>query len=1038
MEPIGSSFCSCFDSSSNAGKTLIRRIYSRCASFIALFFPTAVLIAVCATFAFGDGASSVRPDEAAAQAQAKATGMPALAGAADPSTRMTIEVVLSLRNQAELSALIPRLTDPKDAMHGKFLTPDQFSARYGPAKEDVDAVAAFLTASGLKVEEKKAAQGLVRASGTSADMERIFDVKMKRYSSPSGRIYYSANKAPVIPAAIASNVVAVLGLCNGAEIHSDAHLAAGSPGMGASDLYYSGHAGLTPADVESIYKMGNVGTTIYGGGETVAVFEEGTFLQSDIDLYFDTYISPYHFGMPIASLIPVSVDGYNTGSSPGPAQGEVTLDLDMFQALASNARVDEIFENSDQISSLTDVFQQFIDTFKSMATINTTQKLPLPNVISVSYGVSENWLTAAWNPAGPADAAAENQALAQLAAQGQTVCVSSGDAGAWTDQSQYPTEQPNTSDPASQPYVTAVGGTNLTDSSTAPYQYVSETSWYDPSDFGRGFFGTGGGGGFSQLWSIPYWQVGTFSPAVNPQASLTMRNVPDVSLYGDYDTGGYDVAIDGNWYSINGTSASSPLWAAFLTDVDAVRAGEGISPLGSANPLLYSIGEDPYFSGDFNDVADGSTNGYYAAVPGYDNSVGWGSLNGANLLNQLSLHDSYTTVTSSASPAVAGQPLTFTATVSSSDGGNPANGLVVFDGVEAGTSIGVNMTGDTAACNGSFAAPGSYTITAWYNGNSTTQISLGSFTQVVTPKNTTTVLTANPLAGTYGDPVTLKATVAAVAPGTGTPTGTVTFDTVSTNGNLIPMGASTLTNGTASYTTSKLPMGTNYLEAVYSGDSTSNGSDGTDTVQVGIYSTVLFQIPPTNVSLTTTVPGGPAPTDSWESGYDQLYALCASGGATFSYQSSAQATFNWYVEWVPSVKGEAPPLTATVTFTRYAANYTSVDGSTAPGAIGSLDLTGAASSTWGTSASVNLDIVAPSNGESASNGTQTLQDLGSWTSPAVAFQPSGSDAIAAIAVPAQALATITGTADFTSEAGGGGGSAISNIELFADYATIIY
>jgi kumamolisin len=966
---------------------------------------------------------SIAPDEAAAQVKAAETGLPAMAGPVAKSVKLDIEVVMSLRNQGDLDALVPRLSNPYDKEHGHYLTPEQFAAEYGPAKADVKAAVAFLKANGLTVTHENDIQGLVRATGTVSDIEKAFNITMYRYASPSKRIYYSSDTTPTLPANLAGKVVAVLGLNTGAELHSDWQFATPKP-LGSQNLNYSGYAGLTPADIESIYKMGSIGTSIYAGG-TLAVFEEGTFYPSDVDEYFSTYIGPLHYGEPVPTMVPISVDGYNTNSTPGPVQPEVVLDLDMFCALSANSFY-EIFENSDQITSDTSFIQQLIDTFKSMANV-TGSGLRLPSVISVSYGVSENWLTPAWNPNGPSEEAAENQALEQLAAQGQTVCVSSGDAAAWTDQSKYPTEAPSTSDPASQPYVTAVGGTNLVDSATAPYQYVSESSWYDFMDIGRGYFGTGSGGGISELWPIPWWQVGAFNPAVNPQGSLTMRNVPDISLYGDYDTGGYDVYLSayGGWNSVNGTSASSPLFAAFLADVNSQRS----TALGLANPLLYSVAENPSFAGDFNDIADGSTNGYYAAVPGYDNSTGWGTINGANLLKQLSLHDTYTNLAASSGTVVAGQPVTFTATVGSSDGGNPSGGTVTFTGIVAGTPESEKMIGDTASFTSSFATAGKYAVTAEYDGSTANQVSFGSFTETVAPKNTTTTLTASPTVGTYGHPVTFTATVAVVAPGFGTPTGTVSFDIVSTNGNLIPMGTGALnTSGVATFTTSSLTAGANSIEAVYGGDASSNASSSAvASYVVSYYFTAVFQTPPVNVTTSTTMPNGPTPTVTGNGSTSEITALCADGGETFSYQASASGTFEWYLEWIPLIVGQAAPKTGTITFTQLASNYANMSGSFAPQAVGTLDLTAGATSTWGTAATVNLDLTAPTSG-AQSSGSTTLTNLGTWTTAPVAFTASGNSAYAVFTIPASVVDSIAGVASLTG-GGGGGGEATSTIEL---------
>ena len=209
-----------------------------------------------------------------------------------------------------------------------------------------------------------------------------------------------------------------------------------------------------------------------------------------------------------------------------------------------------------------------------------------------------------------------------MAAQGQSIFVASGDRGAYDD-----ADRPSTlevDDPASQPYVTAVGGTTLfANASTG--EYVSETSW--------GTSSLGGGGGVSSIWSQPSWQA-NLSTAAN-RGSVSMRMVPDVSLDSNPSTG-YPVFTRGAWYAIGGTSAAAPLWAAFAAIVNQGRVANGVARLGFANPALYQIGQSSAYSSSFHDIADGSTNRYYPAVQGYDLSTGWGTIKGPGLFAVLS------------------------------------------------------------------------------------------------------------------------------------------------------------------------------------------------------------------------------------------------------------------------------------------------------------------------------------------------------------------------------------------------------------------
>ncbi|HEV2471644.1 MAG TPA: S53 family peptidase, partial [Chthonomonadales bacterium] len=222
----------------------------------------------------------------------------------------------------------------------------------------------------------------------------------------------------------------------------------------------------------------------------------------------------------------------------------------------------------------------------------------------------------------PADLNTENAIFQEMAAQGQSMFASSGDRGAFDNYTNLSTE-----DPASQPYVTAVGGTTLS-TMGADGPWLSETTWNDA-------YGAGGGG-VSQVWPLPIYQHGIGSAAT--KTSTTNRNVPDVSLNSS-PLSGYSVYFSGNppylWYLVGGTSAASPLWSAFAAIVNQGRAAASEPLMGFANHAIYSVAEGPNYLNDFHDIADNSNNGYFPARAGYDNATGWGTFNGSNLLADL-------------------------------------------------------------------------------------------------------------------------------------------------------------------------------------------------------------------------------------------------------------------------------------------------------------------------------------------------------------------------------------------------------------------
>ena len=179
-----------------------------------------------------------------------------------------------------------------------------------------------------------------------------------------------------------------------------------------------------------------------------------------------------------------------------------------------------------------------------------------------------------------------------------------------------------------------------------------------------------------------------------------------------------------------------------------------------------------------------------------------------------------TTVTSSANPSVSGQPIIFTATVKAvAPGSGVPTGTVTF--YDGSTSLGTAQLYGSghATISISTLVVGSHMITASYvgDGNFTASAST-ALTQTVNQDatKTTVVSSANPSGS--GQPVTFTATVKAVAPGIGTPTGIVIFSISGTPQSSVAL---TVINGVdqATFTTAPLSAGTYTITAVYDGDS---------------------------------------------------------------------------------------------------------------------------------------------------------------------------------------------------------------------------
>ncbi len=568
------------------------------------------------------------PDHIAAKAIEKATYLQSLA----PDTHVQVTFVLPLRRQKELTALIERISNPADKQYGKYLTTDQFVEQFAPLKEEYDKVIAYAKELGLTIHGTHPNRTLLNVGGLARVVESAFNLKLHQYQLPSGRKFYAADNNPEVPLAIAFVVSGIVGLDNHAKRHTYNRLKeAVHFASVASHSFPSGPSGsYTPSDIVKAYNL--TGVSADGTDQAVALFELAGYQASDVDFYTN------YFSLPPAKLENVLVDG---GSSSG-INLEVTLDIELALALAPQSTI-YVYEGPNS-------GQGVLDTYNRIATDNIAKQ------VSTSWGLGEDRDSSQVLQA-------ESAIFQQMAVQGQSIYSAAGDSGAYDD---FPSTALVVDDPSSQPYVTGVGGTKLAvNSQTGDYQ--SESVWNNGPGAGAG------GGGVSGVWPIPSWQAG-----VSSAYSHTQRNVPDVALNSDPNTG-YIVYHGGQWLIVGGTSCAAPLWAAFTACVNQGLAASSQPPVGFANPKLYAIGAGSSYTTDFHDVTLGD-NLFYHAQTSYDNATGWGSFNGTNLYSTLTSSTSapaFNLLMKHFTPFIRGGIGTFHIIVSNI-GSNPTSGPVTL------------------------------------------------------------------------------------------------------------------------------------------------------------------------------------------------------------------------------------------------------------------------------------------------------------------------------------------------------------------------
>ncbi len=511
---------------------------------------------------------------------------------------LTVAVALKLNNESELDQRIEEMYRAGSPSFHQFITPAEFVSKYAPTAAQIAQEKAFLESKGITVTGMSANNVFIKASGTVSALNAAFKTEVHTFRHQNGKQYFAPKFDLSTP--VESRITAVVGLTNTAEFHN--HLRLGA--MAAKAPKKQGTApsgGFGPTDIRSAY---NIPNNLDGSGQTLALFELDGYKAANITKYTK------QFSLATPKLTNVLVGGFS--GKPSDGEPEVELDIELMIALAPKATEIIVYEGANSEEGL-------IDTYTRIASDNKAPQ------ISTSWGLAES-------NASSADEQSENTIFKQMVAQGQTLFSAAGDSGAKDDGSTVGAD-----DPSAQPYVVAVGGTKLV--TDGNFNWQSETTWNELS-VNEG----AGGGGISTVWTIPSWQASAISKA-NTQGSKTMRNTPDVALNADPETG-YGVYITDPqsrrtlWAPIGGTSAAAPLWAAFNALVNQNRAAKGLSNTGFLNPALYALGAGKTYNADFHDIADGSSNGAgtdgFKTVKGFDNSTGWGSFQGTNLLNDLS------------------------------------------------------------------------------------------------------------------------------------------------------------------------------------------------------------------------------------------------------------------------------------------------------------------------------------------------------------------------------------------------------------------
>lgn len=495
-----------------------------------------------------------------------------------PATQsIKFDIVLPMRDPAGFESFLQELYNPSSPFYHQFLTPQDFTARFGPSQENYNALIQFAMANGFTVVGGSRDSMDVVLKGSVANVESAFHVTMNVYQHPTeNRTFFAVDREPSVD--LPFQLWHITGLDNYSIPHPV--LAQRSENVKSNATTGScPQASFCGSDMRAAYYEG---TALTGSGQNIGLLEYAGFDIADVNTYYKN----------AGQTRTAAVTGISTDGSPisclekqGCDDTEQTIDITQSLGMAPGVTTVYVYVSDDSDTAL-------------LGAMSTDVPLPLQ--------LSSSWT---WSPADPNT---DDPYFEKMASQGQSFFQAAGDSAGYRGNAPWP---------ANSAYVTAVGGTDL-DTQSAGGPWASETVWSD------------GGGGWGTNVTIPSWQVTAADDCntLGGDCSKTDRDVPDVSANANFS---FYVCADQTTCTANlygGTSFAAPMWAGYLALTNQQAAANSDPAPGFINSTIYplNLGNGDV---DFHDIISGS-NGF-TCVAGYNMCGGWGSPNGDALINAL-------------------------------------------------------------------------------------------------------------------------------------------------------------------------------------------------------------------------------------------------------------------------------------------------------------------------------------------------------------------------------------------------------------------
>jgi kumamolisin len=573
---------------------------------------------------------------------------------------MTASIIFKVQNQDELEQYIRETVTPGSHHFRQFLSVDQFRSQYAPSDDELNQAVNYLQQYGLHVDEVYPNHLLMKVTGTAAQFNAAFDTDLHEYAK-DGKHFTKPKKTPKVPDILANSVLVIVGLNTEAQMkpmHESGKAVGDEVPSTASNtgISQTGVPGyFTVKDVANMYNVNPLYQKgITGKGQTIGIVTLANFKPHDAYAYWDAVGVSYKRNR----ITQIHVDGGGPfGSDDG--SGETSLDVEQSGGLAPDANI-LVYDAPNTDAGFMDVFYKAISDNRA-------------DTISVSWGLPEIFYMPQLNDGVDFtnELKAFHQVFMEAAAQGISLFAAAGDSGAYDTNRELPypsfSKTLSVDAPASDPYITAAGGTTAAGTIQKKYDVIQipqEQAWgedyqndylvkYYGDDYKDAYFSDGTGGGVSSLWKLPWYQHGvdgtqktepdqsledlTTQPPtdyLDLPANFAGRNLPDLSMNADWATGYWIMSSTDGGFSPGwgGTSFVAPQLNGITALINQYNGGR----VGFLNPTIYRLMQFKGWGKDkpFNDITAGD-NWFYHGVPGYDQASGIGTPNVANLAEAI-------------------------------------------------------------------------------------------------------------------------------------------------------------------------------------------------------------------------------------------------------------------------------------------------------------------------------------------------------------------------------------------------------------------